>query len=126
MEHIADDLLDDGSLRSALRRMLQHGADFSSGRRMMGLQELIDRLRQARAGNLDRYNLGSVLDDIVERLDRILDTERQGIRHRLGEEDEPADGAPGDTDDSVPEGSPDAGQRSAAGQQGRPALGPLT
>src|SRR5438874_3110436 len=121
MEHIADDLLDDGSLRSALRRMLQHGADFSSGRRMMGLQELIDRLRQARAGNLDRYNLGSVLDDIVERLDRILDTERQGIRHRHGEEDEPADGAPGDTNDSPAEGSPDAGQRSAPGQQGQQA-----
>src|SRR5436189_4304353 len=64
MEHIADELLDDGSLRSALRRMMQRGAEFSSGRRMMGLQELLDRLRDARTRNLDRYNLGSIFDDI--------------------------------------------------------------
>src|SRR5438132_12807346 len=88
MEHIADELLDDGSLRSALRRLLHHGAEFSSGHRMMGLQELLDRLRQARASNLDRYNLGSILDDITERLNTLIDTERHGIQHRLGEDDE--------------------------------------
>src|SRR4051812_37039772 len=83
MEHIADEMLDDGSLRSALRRMMQRGADFSSGRRMMGIQELLDRLRDTRTRNLDRYNLGSVLDDIAQKLDDIIDTERHGIRQRI-------------------------------------------
>lgn len=87
MDQIADELLEDGTLRSALRRMLQHGAQFSSGRRMMGLQELLERLREARTRNLDRYNLGTILDDIEERLDRVIDTERRGIRRRLGQEE---------------------------------------
>ena len=89
MEHIADDLLDDGTLRSAMRRMMQQGAEFSSGRRMMGLQELMQRLRDARARNLDRYNMGSALDDIKEKLDQVIDTERGGIRRRIGEDDDP-------------------------------------
>jgi uncharacterized protein with von Willebrand factor type A (vWA) domain len=92
MEQIADDLLDDGTLRSALRRMMQHGAEFSSGRRMMGLQELLERLRDARSRNLERYNMGSALDDIKEKLDQVIDTERSGIRRRLGEEEPEADG----------------------------------
>src|SRR5438093_4635742 len=85
MEHIADELLDDGDLRSTLRRMMQRGAEFSSGRRMMGLQELLDRLRGARERNLDRYNLGSMFDDIKERLDKVIDTERSGINERMGQ-----------------------------------------
>src|SRR4051812_40586409 len=97
MEHLADDLLDDGTLRNALRRMMQHGAEFSSGRRMMGLQELMDRLRDARARNLDRYNLGSVFDDIVKKLDEVIDTERQGIQQRMGDDPaNPGENQPGD------------------------------
>jgi uncharacterized protein with von Willebrand factor type A (vWA) domain len=136
MERIADEMLDDGSLRSALRRMLHHGAEFSSGRRMMGLQELLDRLRQARSQNLDRYNLGSALDDIIERLNQVIDTERQGIRHRLGEdeedegsgargqgsepEDEPLEGAGGPRSEAGAQagGSQQRGQQGQQGQSG--------
>jgi uncharacterized protein with von Willebrand factor type A (vWA) domain len=87
MRHLAEDLLDDDTLRSSLRRMMQQGAEFPNGRRMMGMQELLDRLRDARTRNLDRYNLGSVLDDIVDKLDQVIDTERQGIQNRLGRDD---------------------------------------
>src|SRR4051812_17941094 len=83
MEEIAQEMLDDGSLRNALRRMMQRGAEFQSGRRMMGLQELLDRLRQTRSSNLERYNMGSILDDVQQRLDEIIDTERHGIQRRL-------------------------------------------
>jgi len=109
MEHIADEMLDDGSLRSALRRMMQRGAEFSSGRRMMGLQDLMDRLRDARARNLERYNLGSVLDDITEKLNQVIDTERRGIRQRIGEED-PNDSSQGEQ-----------GQQGESGEPGDPA-----
>jgi uncharacterized protein with von Willebrand factor type A (vWA) domain len=128
MEQIADEMLDDGSLRSALRRMMQHGAQFSSGRRMMGLQELLDRLRDARTRNLDRYNLGSILDDITERLDRVIDTERHSIKRRLGEDDadEAAPSSQGAAQQSPPAGqgaeagSPSQAQpgQAAQGQQG--------
>src|SRR6478672_8283296 len=119
MEQIADELLEDGSRKGALRRMLQRGAQFSSGRRMMGLQELLDRLRSARSRNLDRYNLGSILDDIVEKLDNVIDTERRGIRRRLGEDDED-DGSGDAGEGSGPtaqdnEGSSDQGEHGAGG-----------
>src|SRR5439155_11633852 len=129
MEQIADELLEDGSLKGALRRMLQRGAEFSSGRRMMGLQELLDRLRNARSNNLDRYNLGSIMDDIVERLEKVIDTERHGIRQRLGEEDrdEPGDGSEAGSraeneDDASPSGDQPGdqgeGQQGGQGQRG--------
>src|SRR5256885_1369727 len=46
MEHLADKLLDDRDLWSALREMLQRGAQLPSGRQMPGLRDLLERLRQ--------------------------------------------------------------------------------
>ena len=43
VEHIAEKVLEGDDLRSVLRRMLQRGAEFPGGRRMMGLQELMER-----------------------------------------------------------------------------------
>jgi len=83
MEFIADHVLDEGDLRSALRRMLQRGVDSPSGRRMEGLQDLLDRLRNARERHLQQYNLGSALSDIKDRLEKIVDTERSAIDDRL-------------------------------------------
>lgn len=83
MEHLADHLLDRGDLQSALRDLLQRGAEFGSGRRMGGLRDLLDMLRQRRDQQLERYNLGSVMDDIKERLEEVVKTEREGIEGRL-------------------------------------------
>src|SRR5436190_2814995 len=66
MQEIADEMLEDGDLQSALRRLLQRGAEFPSGRRMMGLQELLEKMRNARGNAMQRYNLGSIFDDIKE------------------------------------------------------------
>src|SRR3989442_156248 len=35
---------------------------------------------------------GSVFDDLAQRLEQVVDTERHGIRRRLGEEDDETDG----------------------------------
>jgi uncharacterized protein with von Willebrand factor type A (vWA) domain len=83
MDFIAEHVLDEGDLRSALRRMLQRGAESPNGRRMEGLQDLLERLRQARQRHQQRYNLGSALNDIKERLDKIVDTERGAIEERV-------------------------------------------
>jgi uncharacterized protein with von Willebrand factor type A (vWA) domain len=45
----------------------------------------LNRLRQQRQQQLDKYDLSSILDDIRLRLDDILNTERQGIERRLEE-----------------------------------------
>jgi len=83
MEHLADRLLDDGNLRSAMREMLQRGAHLPSGRRMSGLRDLLELLRQRRQQQLQRYNLDSVMDDIKERLEQVIQAERAGIQRRL-------------------------------------------
>jgi uncharacterized protein with von Willebrand factor type A (vWA) domain len=83
MEHLADQVLDDGDLWSAMRDLLQRGGQLPSGRNMSGLRDLLERLRDRRQQLQQRYNMDSVLGDIREKLDQIVDTERQGIEKRL-------------------------------------------
>ncbi len=85
MDHVTDRLLEDGDLRSILRELLQRGGQLDSGRRIPGLRDVLEQLRQQREQKLQRYNLGSVMDGIKERLDKIVQTERQGIDRKLGE-----------------------------------------
>jgi uncharacterized protein with von Willebrand factor type A (vWA) domain len=83
MDYVADRMLEDGDLRSILRELLQRGAQFDANRRMPGLRDLLEQLRQRRQQQLQRYNLGSVMDDIKERLDKVVETEKAGIERRL-------------------------------------------
>jgi uncharacterized protein with von Willebrand factor type A (vWA) domain len=83
---MADDLLYDGNPWSALRRLMQQGARTPQGEgRMPGLRDLMERLRQRRQQQLQRYDLGSSLDDIRQKLEEVVRTEREGIERRLGE-----------------------------------------
>ncbi len=79
---MSEDLLGEGDLRSALRRLLQRGMPQG---RQPGVQDLLQRLRQRRRQQLDRYDLGSALEDIKRKLEDVLQTEREGIRRRLEE-----------------------------------------
>lgn len=85
MDNLSDDLLASGDLRSALQRLLRYGMQNREGRRLPGLQDLLERLRNRRQEELDRHNLGSLLDDIQQRLDKVLATERAGIDKRVAE-----------------------------------------
>jgi len=85
MEELERNLMYDGDLANALRMMQSRGLADSLGRRLPSLQELLQRLRQRRKEHLDKYKLGSMLDDIRKRLDDIIKTEQQGIQGRLDE-----------------------------------------
>ena len=85
IDRLSDQILDGDSLRSAMRRLMERGTQLPNGRRMMGMRELMDRLKEQRQRSLDRYNLSSMMDDIQQRLDDIVDTERSGIQGRLDE-----------------------------------------
>lgn len=85
MEAISDDVLADGDLQRALQRLFRWGMDGQDGRQMPGIRDLIDRLKQQRQQQLQRYDLGSVLEDIKERLEEIKELERDGIQRRLDE-----------------------------------------
>ena len=79
---MSDDLMADGDLMNALRRLFQRGMQTPQGK-IPGLQQLLEQLRQRRQQELNRYDLGSALEDIKKKLDEILKTEREGIERRL-------------------------------------------
>ena len=52
MDRVADEMLETGDLRRVLRRMMQFGADFPGGQRMMGLRDMLERLQRRKDRNL--------------------------------------------------------------------------
>ena len=82
---MADDLLADGDPWRALRRLMQQGARTPEGQRLPGLKDLLDRLRKQRQQRLNRYDLGSSLEDIKKKLEEVVRTEREGIKQRTPE-----------------------------------------
>src|SRR5579883_1133133 len=97
---LADDYVEDGNLQQALRRLMQEGIRTDDGRRTMGLRELIERMRNQRQQQLNRYNMASgVMDDLRKRLEEIKQLERAGIQRRLDEANKLHD-QPGQSDAS--------------------------
>jgi uncharacterized protein with von Willebrand factor type A (vWA) domain len=85
MSELHKRLMDHGDLSHALRMMQRGGFKGSQGQRMPGLQDFMQRLRQQRQERLQKYNLGSMMDDIRERLEDIVKTEREGIQKKLSD-----------------------------------------
>ena len=113
---LADDYVEDGNLQQALRRLMQEGVRSEDGRRTMGLRELMERMRNSRQQQLNRYNMASgVMDDLRKQLEEIKQMEREGIQRRL---DEPGNsGHPAESQsDSSPQ--PGAEGESAESQPG--------
>ena len=82
-DKLSEQILQGDDLRGALRRMMQHGIERPQGQRGMGMQDLLQRLRDAKERNLERYNLSSMFEDIEQRISDIIEKERQGIDERL-------------------------------------------
>ena len=91
LEEMTDDLLYHGDLNAALRRMMQQGFTDRQGRDVQGMREMLERLRERRREQLDRYDLGGVYEDIANRLDEIVDEERSGIDRRVDEAQQSGD-----------------------------------
>jgi uncharacterized protein with von Willebrand factor type A (vWA) domain len=83
MRAIADELVDDGDLMRALRQLFREGIEMADGQRMPGWREMIQRVKQRRQEQLNRYDLGSIIEDIRNRLRDVVETERDGIEQRL-------------------------------------------
>ena len=78
-EELADDLLYHGDLGSALRRLMADGFRDRTGRRLEGLREMLERLRERRRELLEQHDLGGVYDDIAEALRDVVRTERGAL-----------------------------------------------
>src|SRR5919202_1043287 len=76
---MADDLMSDGDLQRALQRMLRWGAQNREGDRMPGLRDLLERLREQRRQQLDRYSMSDIIKDLQEKLQDVLKTELESI-----------------------------------------------
>ncbi len=76
---INDDLLYHGDLSAALRRMLQSGFRDRNGEELMGLREMLEKLRRRRRDRMEQYNLGGVYDDIAQELRDVVDLERNAL-----------------------------------------------
>ncbi len=73
LDEMTDDLLYHGDLNAALRRMMQQGFQDRNGEQLMGLREMLEKLRERRREELERHDLGGVYDDIAEQLDEVVD-----------------------------------------------------
>jgi uncharacterized protein with von Willebrand factor type A (vWA) domain len=125
VDALSDELLSDGDVWSALRRMYRWGDEGRLDGKIPGLQELLERLRRQRQQELQRHDLGSVLDDLRSRLDDIVRTEREGIERRLA----PPEGATEaqGAESSSPRdasGTPEDAQGSEPGGEGAEAPNP--
>ncbi|MGH2454994.1 MAG: VWA domain-containing protein [Candidatus Limnocylindria bacterium] len=84
LDALSEDILAEGDVRRALQRVMQRGVRGTRGGDIPGLRRIVDRMRERRQAELQRAHLDGVLDDLAERLDRIVAQEREGIERRLG------------------------------------------
>ena len=84
---LADDVMAEGDLAEALRRLMERGWRTGDPTRgdMAGLRDLVDRLERRREQMLERYQLNDVLGDIRRELEEIVAEERAGVERRLDE-----------------------------------------
>ncbi len=94
LDELSNDIMYHGDLRQALRDLFYKGMKDEKGQRVQGLKELVERLRAQRQQQLERYNLDSMMKDLKERLQQILDKEKEGIAKRLQEARNRLDKAP--------------------------------
>ena len=117
LKALSDDYMENGDLQKALKRLMQDGIRGEDGQRAMGLRELMERLRNQRNQQLNRYNMASgVMDDLREKLEEIKQMERSGIQRRLDDTDQSRQD--GQSDQLQP-GDQQTGQQPQDGQRGR-------
>ena len=115
LDNLSDDLMNFGDLQHALRNLLQRGMRNPDGDRTQGLRDLLQQLRQQRRQQLDRFDLGSIFDQLREQLDEILDMERNTIDQRLQDAGVPPEGQQDQGDQQGQQG--DGSQQGQDGQQ---------
>ncbi|HET9615060.1 MAG TPA: VWA domain-containing protein [Candidatus Limnocylindrales bacterium] len=95
LDAMADDVMAEGDLAEALRRLMERGWHTGDPTRqdLAGLNELRERLRRRRDELQERYQLRDVLADVRQELDDIVGEERAGIERRLDDAARPPGGA---------------------------------
>jgi uncharacterized protein with von Willebrand factor type A (vWA) domain len=130
MDAMADELASHGDINQALRNLMRRGMQGRMGNGFEGLRDMIERLKQQNRERLERYNLASMIDELKQRLEEILQMERAALEGQnqpdqgetKGSQGEPTTAQPGASSDAPGEASGSQGQdgrQSIDGQQGR-------
>jgi len=85
-EKLAEYLSYTDDIRQAMDWMMRHGMDFD-GVKVTGLEEFLEQLRQEMRQRYRDFNLKSSLSEIEQRLDQVLDQERQTLDAMRGQKD---------------------------------------
>jgi uncharacterized protein with von Willebrand factor type A (vWA) domain len=94
LDALADDVMAEGDLSEALRRLMERGWRAGDPTRpdLAGLNDLRERLRRQREELQERYQLRDVLADVRQELEEIVAEERAGIERRLDTAATPPEG----------------------------------
>ena len=116
LEKMADDLLRGGDPERALRNLMRRGFQLPDGRRFEGMQRLLQQMREYRQDMFSRYDPNGIVDSVRERLEEILQLEREeiGRRHETGSAQSDASG------NQPQSGSPEGDQGTSNGQESGP------
>jgi len=79
LSELTDDLLSGGDLNDALRRLMRSGMRTRDGERIMGMREMIERMRRRREELLKEGSPNAEMDRISKALDEVVQQERAAI-----------------------------------------------
>ena len=84
LNEFMEDVLARGDIDSSLRSIMRRGAHpRDSDVDVQGMDDMLRKLRAQRQEVLRKHDLGSLLDDLRNKLEEVIQTERQGIEERV-------------------------------------------
>ena len=86
LEALAEDLMEYGDLRWAMRNLMSRGMQIPQGGYMQGLRDMLKQLRDKKRQRLEQFDLSSIFDDFRERLDEIVGMEKDTIDEWLNKD----------------------------------------
>ena len=85
---IAEDLMEYGDLKWAMRNLLSRGMTMPDGGYIQGLRDMLKKLREQKRERLQQFALSSVMQDIEQKLAEILAMEQNTIDEWLDQDSE--------------------------------------
>ena len=79
LHQMADDLMDYGNIRWAMRNLFSRGMKIPEGGYRQGLREMMKNLRDRKRQRLDQFDMSGIMKDIEKQLNEVLDLERGTI-----------------------------------------------
>ena len=85
---IAEDLMEYGDLKWAMRNLLSRGMTMPEGGYIQGLRDMLKQLREQKRERLQQFDLSSVMQDIEQKLAEILAMEQNTVDEWLDQDSE--------------------------------------